>query len=139
MGGDTDVGIGVGQLSNIARASPGVKPHVWRIESAGFISFKTRSGPGSASGIVIPYQNIILTMTDPHFLTERLRLEFRPSFTRETTQRFLGLATLQWRHRAPNLNATSTAADTQRYRCGCAGLLRRGFIQKRDIRRNKAF
>ena len=54
-------------------------------------------------------------MTDPHFLTERLRLEFRPSFTRETTQRFLGLATLQWRHRALNLNETSTAADTQCY------------------------
>ena len=30
-------------------------------------------------------------LTVPHFLHERLRLELRPSYTRETTQRYYGL------------------------------------------------
>jgi hypothetical protein len=90
VGGDTDYGVGVGQLSNIARLKPGVTPFAWRLESGAFISFKTEDKAGKTS-LVNPYQDFYILLTVPHFLSQRLRLEVRPSFTRETTQRYYGL------------------------------------------------
>ena len=40
VGGDTDVGFGVGQLSTFSRLAAGVAPYVWSLESAAFISFE---------------------------------------------------------------------------------------------------
>jgi outer membrane protein assembly factor BamA len=90
VGGDTDYGIGFGELSSLARLAPGVKPYVWRLESGGFISFKVRENDGKRS-LISPYQDVYVLLTVPHFFHERVRLELRPSFTRETTQHYYGL------------------------------------------------
>src|SRR4051794_32563217 len=55
LGGDTDVGFGVGQLSTLARVAPGVTPYVWSVESAAFISFAP--GRGTDGGTAIAYQD----------------------------------------------------------------------------------
>jgi outer membrane protein assembly factor BamA len=90
VGGDTDYGIGFGELSSLARLAPGVKPFLWRLESGGFISFKLRENDGKRS-LISPYQDVYVLLTVPHFIHDRLRLELRPSFTRETTQHYYGL------------------------------------------------
>lgn len=93
VGGDTDYGIGAGYLANVARVrtdsagSSEAAPFVWRVESAGFISFKT-GGDGS---VLNPYQDYYVLLQVPRFLHRRLRLDVRPSFTRETTQHYYGL------------------------------------------------
>jgi outer membrane protein assembly factor BamA len=89
VGGDTDVGFGVGELSTLARVAPGVTPYIWSVESAAFISFAP--GRGSEGGTVIPYQDYFIQATIPHLANDRLRLQIRPSFTKETTQRYYGL------------------------------------------------
>lgn len=86
VGGDTDVGIGVGVLSTIAGTDPGFTPYRWALDTAGFISFNR-----TAQGFVIPYQDYSVQWTVPQLLNKRLRIEVRPSFTKETTQRYYGL------------------------------------------------
>ena len=88
-GGNTDYGLGGGFLTNLAGLDPAVSPYVWRLEAAAFISFKPKDAAPSAW--VNPYQDYYFLLTVPHFLHERLRLELRPSYTRETTQRYYGL------------------------------------------------
>lgn len=85
VGGDTDIGIGVGFLASVARLAPGREPYVWRVESAGFISFK------SSNGFTSPYQDVFVLATVPGLANGRLRLELRPSFTRETNLRYYGI------------------------------------------------
>jgi hypothetical protein len=89
VGGDTDVGIGVGQLSTLAAVAPGVTPYLWALETAAFISFAP--GRGSGMSVAIPYQDYFAQLTLPRLLGGRLRLQVRPSFTRETTQRYYGI------------------------------------------------
>ena len=88
VGGDTDVGVGVGQLSTMAGLPPPTSrvPYRWAVESSAFISFNREAGR-----YVIPYQDFYIQWTAPALLGGRLRLEARPSFTRETTQRYYGL------------------------------------------------
>ena len=88
-GGDTDYGFGVGFLANVAGVDPAVTPFIWRLEAGGFVSFRAKDI--SPAEWVNPYQDFYLVLTVPHFLHRRLRLELRPSYTRETTQRFYGL------------------------------------------------
>ena len=93
VGGDTDVGLGIGELSTIAALPPPGShvPYRWAVESAAFISFKTEPTTGGSARVVIPYQDFYVQWTSAGLLGGRLRLEARPSFTRETTQRFYGL------------------------------------------------
>lgn len=86
VGGDTDVGVGVGVLSTLARVAPGYEPYVWAVELAGFASAKWDEGK-----VINPYQDYAVQVTMPHLAGGRLRLEIRPSYTKETTQRFYGL------------------------------------------------
>jgi len=88
-GGNTDYGIGGGFLTNLARLEPAVPPYAWRLEAAAFVSFKAKDA--APSEWVNPYQDYYFLLTVPHFVHERLRLELRPSYTRETTQRYYGL------------------------------------------------
>ena len=88
-GGNTDYGLGGGFLTNVARLDPGVSPYAWRLEAAAFITFKAKDA--APSEWVNPYQDYYFLLTVPHFLHERLRLELRPSYTRETTQLYYGL------------------------------------------------
>jgi hypothetical protein len=91
VGGDTDVGIGVGGLSSIAGLPATWKgsPYRWALDSSAFISFKTESEGGNH--LVIPYQDYYVQWTAPELLDGRLRLEARPSFTRDTTLRYYGI------------------------------------------------
>jgi outer membrane protein assembly factor BamA len=93
VGGDTDYGIGAGYLANVAGLRPDVEPFAWRVESAGFITFKAAGNGGVASseGWRNPYQDYYVLLQIPRFLHRRLRLDLRPSFTRETTQHYYGL------------------------------------------------
>jgi hypothetical protein len=88
-GGSTDYGLGGGFLTNVAGLDPAVQPYAWRIEAAAFITFKAKDA--APDDWVNPYQDYYFLLTVPHFLHERLRLELRPSYTRETTQVYYGL------------------------------------------------
>jgi outer membrane protein assembly factor BamA len=85
-GGDTDIGIGGGGLFDIARVKPYVVPYAWRVEGSGFIAFKLRD-----EALHVTYQDYYFQWTAPHALTDRLRLEVRPSFTMEPTQKYFGI------------------------------------------------
>ena len=85
-GGDTDIGIGGGGLFDVARVKPYVEPYAWRIEGSGFIAFKLRD-----EALRVTYQDYYFQWTAPHALTDRLRLEVRPSFTMEPTQKYFGI------------------------------------------------
>ncbi len=87
VGGDTDIGVGFGFLGSLARVDPAVRPYRWRIESAGFFSFKKPDG----GSLTAPYQDAFVMATIPGLMGGRARLELRPSFTRETNLRYYGL------------------------------------------------
>ncbi len=93
IGGTSDIGIGVGEFSDLARVSRGVDPYLWNIESGGFISFK-----GSDAGFQIPFQDLYFKITIPRFLGSGLQLELRPAYTWEQTLGYFGMG-----------NASSTA------------------------------
>ena len=57
-GGDSDIGTAVGQLSSLARLTPGPDLYSWRLESGTFISFKLRD-----EGVVIPVHDYYLQLT----------------------------------------------------------------------------
>jgi outer membrane protein assembly factor BamA len=86
VGGTSDIGIGVGEFSDLARVSRGCDPFLWNIESAAFISFK-----GSSEGLKVPYQDLYLKFTIPRFLGTASQLEIRPSYTWESTLGYYGL------------------------------------------------
>lgn len=90
VGGDTDVGVGVGELSSVAGLPAAIprQPYRWAVETSAFISFK----PGvEGKPYIIPYQDYYVQFSVPGLLGGRLRVEARPSFTQESTQRFYGL------------------------------------------------
>jgi hypothetical protein len=90
IGGDSDVGIGIGVVGDLARLQAGVPPFGWRLEAAGFITFKP--GEGTGKGLTIPFQDYYLLLAVPRLGHDgRLRVEVRPSFTDESTQRYYGL------------------------------------------------
>jgi hypothetical protein len=87
VGGDSDVGLGFGQVSDLAKLGAVPEKYLWKVESGAFITFKTQNG-----GVVIPYQDYYLDLTIPELTqSQRLRLEIRPSFTNETTLKYYGI------------------------------------------------
>jgi outer membrane protein assembly factor BamA len=88
-GGNTDIGLGGGFVANLAGLDPAVAPFAWRLEAFAFITFKANDA--APSTWVNPYQDFYFLLTVPHFLHDRLRLELRPSYTSETTQRYYGV------------------------------------------------
>ncbi len=86
VGGTSDIGIGVGEFSDLARVSRGIDPYLWNIESGGFITFK-----GSNDGIQIPFQDLYFKITVPRFLGSGLQLEIRPAYTWEETLGYYGM------------------------------------------------
>lgn len=86
-GGDSDVGIGIGQVSDIASLESGFNPYKWRIESGAFITFKLRNDE-----VISPFQDYYALLTLPQIGPgRRIRLEVRPAFTDETTLKFYGI------------------------------------------------
>jgi hypothetical protein len=85
FGGDSDIGFGGGELSSFSRLAPGYVPYVWHLESGALITFRPRGG------LQIPYQDYYLQLVVPKLWGGVLRLEIRPSYTREMTQRYYGI------------------------------------------------
>jgi hypothetical protein len=93
-GGDSDVGLGCGEVSDWASLAPGPPsktpgslPYLWRLESEAFITFKTQEG-----SVIIPFQDYSLTLTVPNFTRRKhLLLNVRGSFTNEATLKYYGI------------------------------------------------
>jgi Omp85 superfamily domain len=86
-GGDSDVGIGVGYVGDLASLAPGYKPYRWRLESEGFITFNTLDG-----GLIIPFQDYSLLLTIPDLGPgKRVRLDIRGAYTDEATLKYYGI------------------------------------------------
>lgn len=84
IGGDTDNGFGVGAIGSIASFDSTHTPYKWQVQFATFIAAK--------DSITSPsYEDAFINLIAPQMLDRRLRLELRPSFTRETALRFFGL------------------------------------------------
>jgi hypothetical protein len=86
-GGDSDVGIGGGEVADLARLDPRYHPYRWKLTSEAFVTFSTLNGQ-----IISPYQDYSLLWTLPELTSSRrLRLEVRPAFTNERTLKFYGI------------------------------------------------
>jgi hypothetical protein len=87
-GGDSDVGLGVGEVSDIAvpsTESPGFR---WKVESGVFVTSKLREN----HDLVLPFQDYYVLVTLPHLGPGgRLRLDLRPAFTNEATLKYYGI------------------------------------------------
>ena len=90
VGGDSDIGLGVGELSALARLDPLHLPYAWRLESGAMITFKP-NGVSMLTGLRFPYQDYYFFLSVPDVLPGRMRLELRPAFTDETTLNYSGL------------------------------------------------
>jgi hypothetical protein len=110
-GGDSDVGVGGGVIGDLARLRPGADPYLWRLEAGVFATFKADGGVRS------PYQDYYLDLAVPH-LTPALRLEMRPSYTDDATQRFYGVG-----NASPRLPPDVAAAGLGKYERRRAALL----------------
>jgi len=87
VGGDSDVGIGFGQISDWAKLGAAPGSFHWRLEDATFVTFKLRD-----STVIVPFLDLYVLLTVPHFgPSGRLRLEVRPSFTDERTLGYYGM------------------------------------------------
>jgi hypothetical protein len=87
-GGDSDVGIGAGEIGDWARLQPGSGLYRWRLESGAFISFKLREH----NDLIIPFQDYYLLLSQRNWGAEkRWTLDVRASFTNETTLKYYGI------------------------------------------------
>jgi hypothetical protein len=89
VGGDSDVGIGFGQVSDWAKLGAECQSFCWRLETAAFISFKLRD---DNSRLIVPFQDYYLLFSRPSLGPGgRFRLDLRASFTDETTLLYYGI------------------------------------------------
>jgi hypothetical protein len=88
VGGDSDVGVGAGLISDLARIEPGLEePYRWRIENGAFITFKLQDGQ-----LVVPFQDYYFLITLRDLGTaRRISLDIRPAFTDERTLKYYGI------------------------------------------------
>jgi hypothetical protein len=86
FGADSDRGVGGGYILSLAGVAPGVEPYLWRLESAGSITF--RSEP---DGIEVPYLDDYLQLSLPHLIPRTLELTVRLSHTHERQLSYYGL------------------------------------------------
>jgi outer membrane protein assembly factor BamA len=99
IGGNSDVGLGGGYIASVAGVDPAYEPFVYRVESAGTLTFQSEG-----DGVRVPYIDNYLLLTLPHVVKDRVRLEARVSYTREATLKYYGLgnASTVERGRDPN-------------------------------------
>jgi hypothetical protein len=88
-GGNSDVGWGGGYIASIARVAPGYAPYLMRLESAGTVTFRPRSG--AEKELEIPYIDDYVLLEFPHAIAQRVRLQIRISYTREQALKYYGL------------------------------------------------
>jgi hypothetical protein len=117
VGGDSDVGIGIGGVGDLAGLRPHYDPFRWRLEGAAFVSFKPEG-----STFKVPFQDYYLLLAVPRLLASgRLRLEIRPSFTDESTQRYFGVGNASPR---PDPALPITLAEYERRHAALAAAVR---------------
>jgi len=88
VGGDSDVGIGVGEVGDWARLQQGEGNYRWRLESGAFITFKLRD----EKDLIVPFQDYYLLYSLRNWGTEkRWTVDIRGSFTDETTLKYYGI------------------------------------------------
>lgn len=86
-GGSSDTGFGGGYIASLARLRQDREPYVYRIDTTGSVTFdESRSG-----GLRIPYADVFLRWRFPHVIANRLGVELRASYTRETNLGYYGL------------------------------------------------
>ena len=80
-------------MLSYARTPEGYKPYLWRLESAGAITFKPADHGNQLdpSGVQVPLIDEYLLLRLPHVRRDRFEVELRLSFTREGTLKFYGL------------------------------------------------
>lgn len=87
LGGDSDIGFGGGMLGAVTRLEPGRSPYLWNADVGGLLTVK----PPNGEHWRVPYQDYYIQLTVPEFFHPNLRLEVRPSYTKETTQSYYGI------------------------------------------------
>jgi outer membrane protein assembly factor BamA len=87
VGGSSDVGFGGGYIASLARLRPNRKPYVYRIDTTGSL---TLAGGGDGA-LRVPYADMFFRWKYPHVIPNRLGLELRASYTRETNLKYYGL------------------------------------------------
>jgi len=88
VGGDSDVGVGFGEVGDWALLQPGEGNFRWRLESGAFITFKLRD----EKDVIVPFQDYYLLLSLRNWGTEkRWRVDIRGSFTDETTLKYYGI------------------------------------------------
>ena len=86
-GGDSDVGIGGGEVADLARLDPRYHPYRWKLTSEAFVTFSLLNGQ-----LISPFQDYALSLTLPELTSSRrLRLDIRAAFTDERTLKFYGI------------------------------------------------
>ncbi|HET9622243.1 MAG TPA: BamA/TamA family outer membrane protein [Kofleriaceae bacterium] len=86
VGGNSDIGAGIGQISNVSGLGPGIEPYRWQLESSGFISFLPHDG-----GVVVPLQDYFVAFHLPDLGAHHVRFDVRASYTLEKTLLFYGI------------------------------------------------
>jgi hypothetical protein len=86
FGGDSDVGIGGGAITSLARVRPDLEPYLWRLEAVGTSTLKRTDGDWD-----VRYADVYLMLSLPHVIPERLGLSLRASYTQETDLSYYGL------------------------------------------------
>ncbi len=84
--GNSDIGFGGGYIASYAQVPPSYEPYQWRLESAGFVTFKTGD-----TGLRVPLLHDYLWLHLPHVLKNKLEFRLRLAYTRETNLKFAGL------------------------------------------------
>lgn len=77
VGGDSDVGIGGGVITSLARVEPDLDPYLWRIEAVGMLTVKSTDGEYD-----IRYVDTYLMLSLPHLIRDELGLSIRASYTK---------------------------------------------------------
>lgn len=86
-GGSSDTGFGGGYIASLARLRQDREPYVYRIDTTGSVTFdESRDG-----GLRLPYADVFLRWRFPHVIANRLGVELRASYTRETNLGYYGL------------------------------------------------
>jgi hypothetical protein len=87
IGGDSDVGVGVGGVGDWAALVTGDSGFHWRLEAAGFLTFKEQDGRA-----IFPYQDFYLDLLVPHAGPRgRFHVDARFEYTNETTLKYTGI------------------------------------------------
>lgn len=86
VGGDSDVGLGVGYVASYAVVRPGVNPYVWRLESGGALTGRFNTGE-----LRLGYFDQYLMLVVPNALGRPLRFEATVGYTIEPTLRYYGI------------------------------------------------